>query len=312
MAGAQQWADKMFEVREHDFGVVARGSEQQFRFEFTNLYEEDVHIERVRSSCGCTSPTLEKSQVSTFQKTAIMATFNTRTLQGAQGATLTVFFDKPYRAEVRLLVKGFIRPDVVFQPGSVQFGDVMLGTPVERSVVIQHAGAANWEIRDVRSVNGFYQVFLKDRTVTAGRVDYRLLVRLTEKAPPGYLNDQLILVTSDGQNQELRLGVEGRIASPLTISPATLLLGPLAPGESVTRKLVVRGNGPFRILKLASDGQGFEGSPPEDARMLHLVPVTITAGEQAGRQVQTIQVDTDLAGGTTARCVVTIEVKPAP
>ncbi|MDP7206356.1 MAG: DUF1573 domain-containing protein, partial [Pirellulaceae bacterium] len=213
MAGAQQWADKMFEVREHDFGVVARGSEQQFRFEFTNLYKEDVHIERVRSSCGCTSPSLEKSQVSTFQKTAILATFNTRTLQGAQGATLTVFFDKPYRAEVRLLVKGFIRPDVVFQPGSVQFGDVVLGTPVERSVQVQHAGSASWEIRDVRSVNGFYQVFLKDRTVTAGRVDYRLLVRLTEKAPAGYLNDQLILVTNDGQNQELRLGVEGRIAS---------------------------------------------------------------------------------------------------
>ena len=102
MAGAQQWADKMFEVREHDFGVVARGSEQQFRFEFTNLYKEDVHIERVRSSCGCTSPSLEKSQVSTFQKTAILATFNTRTLQGAQGATLTVFFDKPYQIFVTL------------------------------------------------------------------------------------------------------------------------------------------------------------------------------------------------------------------
>ncbi|MDP7204412.1 MAG: DUF1573 domain-containing protein, partial [Pirellulaceae bacterium] len=101
-------------------------------------------------------------------------------------------------------------------------------------------------------------------------------------------------------------------ASPLTISPATLLLGPLAPGESVTRKLVVRGNKPFRILKLASDAQGFEGSPPEDARMLHLVPVTITAGEQEGAQVQTIEVETDLAGGTTARCVVTIEVKPTP
>ena len=86
MVGAQQWASKMFEVRDHDFGVVARGSEQQFRFEFTNPYEEDVHIERVRSSCGCTSPSLEKSQISTFQTTAIVATFNTRTLRGAQGA----------------------------------------------------------------------------------------------------------------------------------------------------------------------------------------------------------------------------------
>ena len=312
LADAQPWANKMFEVRDHDFGVVARGSEQQFRFEFTNPYEEDVHIERVRSSCGCTSPSLEKSQISTFQTTAIVATFNTRTLRGAQGATLTVIFDKPFRAEVRLLVKGYIRPDVVFQPGSVQFGDVVLGTPVERTITVQHAGAVDWEIRDVRSVNSFYQVFLKHRTVTENRVDYQLLVRLTDKAPAGYLNDQLILVTNDLQNRELRLGVEGRISSPLTISPATLLLGPLAPGESVTRKLVVRGNKPFRILKLTSDGPGFESTPAEDARMLHLVPVTFTAGEEAGTVVQTIQVETDLAGGTAARCVVTIEVKPAP
>ena len=42
MVGAQQWAEKMFEVKEHDFGVVARGSKQLFRFEFTNHYEEDV------------------------------------------------------------------------------------------------------------------------------------------------------------------------------------------------------------------------------------------------------------------------------
>ena len=312
MVGAQQWASKMFEVREHDFGVVVRGSQQQFRFEFTNLYKEDVHIERVRSSCGCTSPAIEKSLVTTFQKGAILATFNTRTLRGSQGATLTVVFDKPFRAEVRLQVQGYIRTDVVFQPGSVQFGDVVLGSPVERTIAVQHAGASNWEIRDVRSVNSFYKVFLKNHTVTGDRVDYQLLVRLTDKAPLGYLNDQLILVTNDLQNRELRLAVEGRITSPLTISPASLLMGPVAPGESITRKLVVRGNKPFRILKVSSDAEGFECSPSEDARTLHLLPVTFTAGDEAGRVVQTILVETDLGGGATARCVATIEVKAAP
>jgi hypothetical protein len=311
-ASAQQWASKMFEVREHDFGVVVRGSQQQFRFEFTNLYEEDVHIERVRSSCGCTSPSIEKSLVSTFQKSAILATFNTRTLQGPQGATLTVVFDKPFRAEVRLQVKGSIRTDVVFQPGSVQFGDVVLGSPVERMIAIQHAGADNWEIRDVRSVNSFYKVFLKNRTVTGGRVDYQLLVQLTGKAPAGYLNDQLILVTNDLKDRELRLAVEGRITSPLTISPASLLMGPVAPGESISRKLVVRGNKPFRILKVSSDGEGFKCTPADDARMLHLLPVSFTAGDEAGTMVQTILVETDLGEGTTARCVATVEVKPAP
>ena len=309
MVGAQQWAEKMFEVKEHDFGVVARGSKQLFRFEFTNHYEEDVHVLRVRSSCGCTTPRLERPLVTSLEKGAVLATFNTSTLRGSQGATLTVTIDKPFRAEVQLRVKGYIRTDVAFQPGSVQFGDVVLGTATERTIKVIHAGARNWEILDVRSVNDFYEVFLKQRTVNGERVDYQLLVRLTDKAPAGYLNDHLILVTNDLQNKEIQLAVEGRIASPLTISPASLLMGTVAPGESITRKLVVRGTSPFRILKISTEGAGFEFAAPDDARKLHLVPVTFTAGEQPGKVVQEILVETDLGGGSSARCVATIEVK---
>ena len=56
-ASAQDWADKMFKVKEHDFRIVGRGTKSEFHFEFTNLYEEDVHIQSVRTSCGCTTPT---------------------------------------------------------------------------------------------------------------------------------------------------------------------------------------------------------------------------------------------------------------
>ncbi|MCS5630038.1 MAG: DUF1573 domain-containing protein, partial [Pirellulaceae bacterium] len=36
-AQGQDWAKKMFATLEHDFGTVARNSNQQFRFEITNL-----------------------------------------------------------------------------------------------------------------------------------------------------------------------------------------------------------------------------------------------------------------------------------
>jgi len=55
---AQDWAKKMFKVTKHDFGTVARGAKSEFRFEFENIYEEDLHIAGVRSSCGCTSPVI--------------------------------------------------------------------------------------------------------------------------------------------------------------------------------------------------------------------------------------------------------------
>ena len=43
-AAGQQWAEKMFESKSHDFGTLARHAKAEYQFIFTNLYEEDVHI----------------------------------------------------------------------------------------------------------------------------------------------------------------------------------------------------------------------------------------------------------------------------
>ena len=61
-ASAQEWAKKMFKVTSHDFGTVARGAKAEFAFEFENIYEEEVHIASVRSSCGCTFPAWRKTR----------------------------------------------------------------------------------------------------------------------------------------------------------------------------------------------------------------------------------------------------------
>ena len=68
----------MFATLEHDFGTVAKDSMQEFRFEFTNLYKEELHISAVRASCGCTIPTAEQDIVKTFEKGTILATYNTK------------------------------------------------------------------------------------------------------------------------------------------------------------------------------------------------------------------------------------------
>ena len=57
-ARAQSWAEKMFSVTDHNFGTVARGADTVFKIEVTNPYKQDMTLNGVRSSCGCTSPTL--------------------------------------------------------------------------------------------------------------------------------------------------------------------------------------------------------------------------------------------------------------
>ena len=99
-----------------------------------NIYLEDVHVAAVRTSCGCTSVRIANDSLKTYEKGAIVATFNTPSFLGQHGATITVTFDKPFYAEVQLHVSGYIRSDVVFDPGSVQIGDLKQGAATPQQV----------------------------------------------------------------------------------------------------------------------------------------------------------------------------------
>lgn len=295
-AGAQEWADRMFEVHKHDFGMVARNSDQVFRFELQNVYKEDIHIAGVRASCGCTTPSITKRTLKTWEKGAIVARYNTDSFLGKKSATLTVTIDKPYPAEVQLHVSGYIRSDVVFNPGAVHFGEVEPGTGTQQKVNLAYAGSNNWKVTDVRSNNEHLQVALDETGRGNGRVNYQLTVQLDDDAPAGYINDQLYLITNE-DNKPIPLAVSGRVLPAVSISPASLFMGTLEPGEKATKQLIVRAKQPFRIEGIRCSDDCFEFAPSDEEKPLHIVPVTFTADE-SGKVAVRIAIDTNLAGGT--------------
>ena len=303
---AQDWARKMFEEREHNFGIVARGSKAEHAFVFKNLYKEDIHIAGVRSSCGCTTPKVTKRTLKTHDTSSVIAVYNTRSFLGKKSATITVTIDKPFYAEVQLTVRGFIRSDVVIDPGVISFGDIEQGKLTSRRVKINYAGRKNWRIVDVRSAKTFFEVELDEVSRGQGRIEYGMKVGLKKDTPPGYLQAQLTIVTDDSRRRTIVLPVEGRVVSPLTVTPQTLFLGEFQTGEKVTKKLVVRGKKPFTITKIDCGDDCFEFKPSSAKKKLHFVPVTFVAGEKTGKLRHEIRIQTDV--GTT-QCTATARVR---
>jgi len=121
-------------------------------------------------------------------------------------------------------------------------------------------------------------------------------VRLAETAPVGYLNDRLMLVTNDQRATQFPVQVLGRVTPPVMVSPASLFLGILRPGESVTKRLVVQGKRPFRVTSITTEGNSFRltADSEDQAKPFHLVPVTFVAGNVPGPAVQPVRVRTDL------------------
>ena len=293
-AAAQEWAKSMFSEFRHDFGTIARSSKAEFEFKFNNKFLEDVHVSNVRASCGCTTPSVKdgKSTLKTYETGSILAHINSDTFTGNRSATLTVTFDKPFYAQVELQVTVYIRDDVVLQPGVVQFGTAVQGAAVERQINITSPGRADLQITGVRNNNPHLSTQLINLRQQGG-VGYKLLVRLEESAPAGYINEHFVLLTNDSRLQ-IPVPVEGIVRAGLTVSPNWLLVGMVPAGERATKQIVVRAQKPF-VIRRVIPAAGFECdiSGAQEPKALHIVPVIFTAGTQTGRIAQTLRIETD-------------------
>jgi hypothetical protein len=318
VTNAQQWANEMFvEGREHDFGTVARGADVEYRFPVKNLYRQDIELTGVRSSCGCTTPSVETKLLKTHETGYIVAKFNTRTFTGVKGATLTVKMKWTdikginRSGEAQLRINGEIRGDVVFKPGAVQFESVNQGTQAEKRINVSYAGRSRWEITDVLSRSEDFEVELVQRDRKSGRVSYDLLVRLKDTAPAGDLREQLVLVTNDRSEQRIPVLIEGKVVPVVSVAPNSVVFGEVAQGQEVSKKVLVRGKKPFRIIDIYCDDDSLKFQTPSESATRHIVNFQFTASGKPGKVEDKVNIVTDLGQNYGARCNVYATIMPS-
>lgn len=305
-AASQQWARDMFKDTSHDFGMVASGSKTHFSFEFTNKYREDVHVSAVRSSCGCTTPSVTKDTVRSGETGSIVATFNTTAFSGAKSATLTVVFDRPYYAEVQLQVSGFIRTDVMFKPAEVSFGEVAGGEEAEQEVTVTFSGRNSWEIEDVRSLCPHLRVRLEPAKRNGSSVEYTMQVGLKPTAPEGELRESLTLITNDAKMRTVVVSVTGKVRSRVEVKPEAVHLGEVPLGGAAGERLLIRADEPFEVVNVKCDDPRFKFDLPKNAKRVHFLKMSFEPGDGAtGAFKVPVTIETNLETSNTAQCLVT-------
>lgn len=297
-AQAQSWAEKMFDATSHNFGTVARGAQTQHVITITNLYKETVHIAGIAKSCGCASATVDRYTLRTYEKARLLVTMHTLKFTDQKTSILTITFDKPFYAQVKVPVSAFIRRDVVLSPGNATFGTVAQGEAPTREIEVKYAGRPDWRIEAVRNTSKHFEAVLAETRRDSGRVSYRIVLQMKPDAPIGYFRDRLALVTNDAATNGLSFLVEGKIEPEVTVNPRTVSFGVVRPGQTITRQIVVRGKKPFTILSVKATGEesstAFEVKTPKEKKALHLIPITFTAPENPGTLKQSFRIETDL------------------
>ncbi len=278
LAHGQSWLRQAIptEMRSHDFGTVARAANTEHRFTIKNVHQTDMHIRSVRASCGCTTPIIENQWIKPGETGTILARFNTGTFTGQKAATLTVTIDKPQYTELQLNVKGYIRRDIVLSPGEANFGHVPEGESKSIDLNLDYAGKSDWAVTKISSPLPFVKANLKETSRASGRVQYKITAVLEGGAPAGFLQHQLILHTNDRRLTSVPLRIHADVQPALQVSPQTLVLGQVKPGEPIQQRLVIKGRKPFRILEISSESAEILYDPIPAVKPAHLINVTIS------------------------------------
>ena len=288
---------RLFEKTSHDFGSVAKAAKTEFRFYFENPYNEPMHVRSVRTSCGCTTPILETQDVAPKGKGSVLAKFNTHSHVGQKGATLTVTVDRPFFAEYQLQVKGYIRTDVVFNPGEASFGSLQQGKTKDIQVNLDYAGRSDWKIMGLTTSNTFLNAVAKETSRSGGRVQYQIDLTMGENAPAGSFESELIVTTNDRNLTKVPLRVTASIVPGITIVPSTVSLGDVLTGEPVRQLIVLKSQTPFLITGIESDVFDIDIELGNEPRALHPLQLQLKpkSGDLGAETQGTIKFLTDSA-----------------
>ena len=116
-------------------------------------------------------------------------------------------------SEVRLQVSANSREDIVCNPCQVQFGTVPSGQTPSRTVDVEYAGKAAWQVTKVTTpARAPFDATFKELYRRPGEVGYQVTVTLKVDAAPGPFREHVFLETNDPNAARLAVLVEGELS----------------------------------------------------------------------------------------------------
>lgn len=285
-SSADQYTDQMLSTKKVDFGVIATGSEVPKFIQIRNVHQQTYQIAEVKTSCSCARAKIDRTVIQPGETAIISVQMNTRNHQKRKDTNVIIRFNAPRFTEVRVPVTAYIRTDVVFTPGLVQFGEVEAGTEGKAVVDIAYAGRSDWDIDNIVITNKNLKATLEPIGNRGnGQVKYKLTMTVSGNARIGRIRDMITIVTNDRTNPNVPLMIDGIVAPDISVTPAVVSVGAVAPGQMTMRQIVLKGKKPFRIEDIDCEDMEdcFKATLASTPRPIHVVPIQFNAPNRPGK-----------------------------
>jgi Protein of unknown function (DUF1573) len=300
VAQAPNWANKMFEGDVvHDFGVVPRGVQLKYTFKIKNIWKVPLEISEPHPECGCVTIREYPRTLQPGEASYISLNMDGTRFSGQKTVKINILIqgrgtDQVFRSEASVTVHANARLDVVFNPGEIDFGHVPHGQALSKIIDVEYAGTQAWAVSTIfKSASAPFELKVEELP-NRGIKGYRISATLKPDAPPGPFKQEVLLKTNDATSPTLTFNVLGTIQATLSVVPELVNLNPAKVGDTVARKIIVKGTRPFHIVGIDGQGDGLTvGDLPKNESPTQIVEIRFQPS-QAGELKKQLTIRTDL------------------
>lgn len=268
----------------YDFGTSLNDQTIEHVFTLRNAGDEELVIQNVQPSCGCTLAELGDRNLAPGETTTVKARLDLTNRLGRQDKHISVFSNDPANRTLTLLISGESISALRLDPPVLAFNTISPTGTVTKTFFVTSPMNEKFKVLDVVSPQKIFQCRI---TPVEEGVKYQVDVSVSaEGRPGGAVNDNLVVYTDHPKARVLAMAAYGQIPEPLAVSPNIITLLASAGSRPVTRYITVRPGlvTNFKVLKA-------EFPDPS-------VNVSIRQHAQYGYQImlQNINATHDLAG----------------
>ena len=188
----------------------------------------------------------------------IDVSMDAKCFNGPKTVGIRVTVGPEYTSSAELKITANSRSDIVFNPSQVSFGNVNAGDKPDQTVEIEYAGKLDFKISEVVAKDLPLDVSFEEAYRRPGQVGYKVKVVLKSNVSPGLFKEDIYLKTNDPASPMVPLLVEANIQAAVSLSANAFNLNKVKIGDTVTRRVVVRGNKAFKVLSVEGVGDGIE------------------------------------------------------
>ncbi len=200
-----------YSEKTYDFGNIHEGDVVTHNYVVWNAGTEDLKLERVRASCGCTAAQPDKDVLAPGDSTIIGVSFNSHGRTGVQRKYVYVFSNDPRNKQIRLAfttnvlkeneldAKKVDPPKIALNKKEVDFGDLPSGDVKSTDLNVINKGKTELVINDVKSSCECIVASLSKKRLAPGEVTF-LHITFNSEGRSGELTRTVTLHSNDPGN----------------------------------------------------------------------------------------------------------------